>query len=84
MNDLTELPESETQLAEKRMDAVERQIHAPLAAGLTRRILCPYCLHWNFPHRKFCCELMRKAVVTVLMADRMLRQAEIAERAASN
>ena len=85
MSDLAEMPKSETQLAEERMLAVERQLHKHLPQGVRRNILCPYCGSWNMPEsRTFCCELLRFAVVTVLVADRALKQAAAAERALSN
>ena len=78
-------PPAETQLAEERMAAVERQIHKFVPKGVTRRILCPYCGTWNSPKgRTFCCELLRHAVVTVLVADRALAQAAAAEKAMQN
>jgi hypothetical protein len=70
MNEAIELPKSEEQLAEERMASVERQIHEKLKPGQTRCILCPYCDQFNFPHRQFCCELLRDAVLAVLMVDR--------------
>jgi hypothetical protein len=75
----------ETRLAEKRMLAVERQLHKHLPHGIRRNILCPYCGMWNMPEsRTFCCELLRFAVVTVLVADRALKQASAAEKALQN
>jgi hypothetical protein len=83
MDGVIELPKSETQIAEERMAAVERQIHRMCKEG-PRPTLCPYCGHWNLPKTSFCCETMRMAVVTVLAADRMIRNAQAAERAANN
>ena len=78
-------PEDEMLMADKRMEAVERQLHKHIPAGIPRRILCPYCGTWNSPKgRTFCCDLLRKAVVTVLVADRALKQAAVAERAMQN
>jgi hypothetical protein len=85
MAEISELPKSETQLAEDRMEAVERQLHRNLPPGVKRNILCPYCGAWNFPSgRTFCCELLRFAVVTILVADRALTQAAAAEKALQN
>jgi hypothetical protein len=85
MNNVAELPKSETQLAEERMEAVERQLHKHLPQGVRRNLLCPYCGSWNLPEsRTFCCELLRFAVVTVLVADRAIKQASAAERAMQN
>ena len=82
---MNEAIESEEQLAEERMAAVERQIHRYLPKGITRRILCPYCGMWNSPQgRTFCCELLRYAVVTILVADRAIERAKAAERAMNN
>lgn len=71
-------------LAEERMVTVERQIHAPLVPGTERVILCPYCGSDNLPHVPFCCDTLRKAVIAVLMADRMMKNAQAAEKAANN
>jgi uncharacterized OB-fold protein len=84
MGELVELPKSETQIAEERMAAVERQVHKVLPAGSTRAILCPYCGSWNFPHQSFCCETLRFAVVTICVADRALKTAQANERAMVN
>ena len=84
MAELFEMPKSETQLAEECMAAVERQVHKKLPAGATRAILCPYCGTWNFPHRSFCCETLRYAIVTICVADRALKAAEATERAMVN
>ena len=83
MSELTELPLSETQLAEKRMASVERQIHAKMPKGIIKRILCPYCGTWNV-HEKgklLCCDTLRQAVIAVLVADRALAAAEAGEKA---
>jgi hypothetical protein len=85
MADLAELPKSETQLAADRMAAVERQLHKYVPQGVMRRILCPYCGTWNSPKgRTFCCQTLRHAIVTVLVADRALKQAATAERSMNN
>ena len=85
MSEQVQSPEDEMILAEERMAAVERQIHKHVPKGVMRRILCPYCGTWNSPKgRVFCCELLRKAVVTVLVADRALAQAAAAEKAMQN
>ena len=81
MNDPIELPKPEEQLAEERMASVVRQIHEPLRAGSIRTILCPYCDRFNFPHRELCCDLLRQAVIAVLLGDRMMKTAEAGERA---
>jgi hypothetical protein len=82
VGELAEIPKSETQQAIERMDAVERQLHRHLPPGVQRIILCPYCEMWNFPaSRVFCCELLRFAVVTVLVADRAMEALESGERA---
>jgi hypothetical protein len=81
---LAELPKSETQLAEERMAAVERQVHKSVMPGARHTLLCPYCGSWNFPHTPFCCELMRFAVTTILVADRALKTAQAQERASVN
>lgn len=82
---IEELPKSETLMAEERMASVERQLHKHLPRGIRRNLLCPYCGSWNLPSsRTFCCELMRFAVVTVLVADRALRQATAYEKAMQN
>ena len=73
MAELAELPKSETQLAEERMAAVERQIHKHVPKGIRHSILCPYCGTWNFPHTPLCCELLRFAVVSILVADRAIQ-----------
>lgn len=83
MSEVIELPKSETQLAEERMAAVERQVHRACKEGL-RPLLCPYCGNWNLPRAALCCETFRMAVVTVLAADRMMRNAQAAERAMNN
>jgi hypothetical protein len=74
---------SEDDLAANRMAAVERQIHAKCRSGY-KRILCPYCGHWNKRGSEFCCDLLRKAVVAVLLGDRALETAEAGERAMQN
>jgi hypothetical protein len=82
---LAEMSKSETQIAEGRMAAVERQLHKHIPPGIRRSILCPYCGYWNFPEsRTFCCELLRFAVVTVLVADRALKTAQAQERTLVN
>ena len=81
---MDEQVQSETKLAEERMSAVERQLHRQLPIGIRRNILCPYCSTWNLPHTPFCCELLRFAVVSVLVADRALKQAAAAEKAMQN
>ena len=75
--------DNEDDLAAKRMETVERQIRAKCRAGY-KRILCPYCGHWNKRGREFCCDLLRKAVVAVLLGDRALETAEAGERAMQN
>ena len=85
MNEIKELSKSETQLAEERMAAVERQVHKYVPKGVVRRILCPYCGTWNTRKGEtFCCDLLRRAIVTVLVADRALKQAAAAEKAMQN
>lgn len=85
MSEIAEMPKSETQIAEERMASVERQLHKHLPLGIRRNILCPYCRCWNFPEgRTFCCELLRFAVVTVLVADRAIKAAQAGERALGN
>ena len=82
---MDECVQDDTQLAVQRMESVERQLHKYLPKGIRRNLLCPYCSKWNFPEsRTFCCELLRFAVVTVLVADRAMRQAEAAEKAMQN
>jgi len=71
-------------IAEERMLAVERQVHALVPKGAERVIMCPYCQSENLPHVPFCCETLRHAVVTVLVADRALKQAAAAEKAMQN
>jgi hypothetical protein len=71
-------------IAEERMLAVERQVHAIVPKGAERVILCPYCQSENLPHVPFCCETLRHAIVTVLVADRALAQAAAAEKAMQN
>ena len=76
---------SEEELAAQRIASVERQLHKIVPKGFPIRILCPYCGTWN--SRKggtFCCELLRRAVVTVLTCDRMLRDAQAAEKVMNN
>lgn len=83
---LATMPLSETQLAEKRLESVERQIHQIVPKGVIRRILCPYCGAWN-SHTKgklLCCDLLRRAIVTILVADRALKAAEAGERSMQN
>ena len=83
--DMALLPErTDAQIAADRMASVERQLHQKIPPGIPRSILCPYCSSWNFPHRQFCCDTLRQAVVTVLMCDRALKVAEAAERAMDN
>ena len=84
MGELKTLPKSETQIAEKRMAAVERQVHRQRAPGSKLAILCPYCGSWNFPHQSFCCETLRLAIVTICVADRALKTAQANERAMVN
>jgi hypothetical protein len=72
-------------LAEERILAVERQIRSPLPKGVERSILCPYCGELNIHNgQMFCCDLLRKAVLAVLIADRALKSAEAGERALVN
>lgn len=76
---------TEDELAAERMGSVERQLHKFVPQGVQRNIICPYCGHMNFQRtRRMCCDLLRKAVVAVLLADRMLDTAEAAERASNN
>lgn len=85
MGELSEMPKSEDELAGERMLSVERQLHQHLPRGVQRNIVCPYCGRMNFQsNRRFCCDLLRRAVLAVLMADRMLKTAEAAERASVN
>ena len=74
----------EEELAAERVASVERQLHKHVPPGVRRNLLCPYCGSWNFPHTSMCCDLMRKAVIAVLMSDRLLKNAEIAEKAMQN
>jgi len=75
----------ESALAEERMASVERQLHKHVPKGIAHMILCPYCSTWNHPRtRKFCCDLLRKAIIAVLSADKLKHNAEIAERAMNN
>lgn len=73
---------TEQQLAEERMQSVERQIHKYIPANVRRSIRCPYCGGLNFhePGVLLCCDLLRKAIVTVLVADRALAAAQAGER----
>ncbi len=71
-------------IAEERMLSVERQIHAIVPKGAERVIMCPYCGSENLPHVPFCCDTLRHAVVTVLVADRALLQAAAAEKVMQN
>lgn len=76
---------TEEELARERMAEVERQLHMPLPAAVHRNILCPYCGCLNLAvTRKLCCDLLRKAVIAILSADRLERNAKIAERAMQN
>ena len=81
MDEVIEFPKSEAQLAAERMRAVERQIHRYVPPGVRRSIRCPYCNALNFhePGGLFCCDTLRHAVVTVLVADRALAAAEAGE-----
>ena len=74
---------SEDQLGAERIASVERQVHASCKPGY-KRILCPYCGHWNKRGSELCCEMLRKAIVAVLLADRALAVAEAGERAMQN
>ena len=82
MDEVIEFPKSEAQLAAERMRAVERQIHRYVPPGVRRSIRCPYCNALNFhePGGLFCCDTLRHAVVTVLVADRALAAAEAGEK----
>ena len=71
-------------IAEERMLSVERQVHAIVPKGAERVIICPYCQSENLPHVPFCCDTLRRAIVTVLVADRAMKQAAAAERAMNN
>lgn len=85
MDNVTEIPKSETQLAEERVKAVERQINRHLPPGCRASILCPYCGTWNFNDGKgFCCDLLRRAVLAVMMGKRAMKMQEAAERANNN
>ena len=85
MTNVIEFPKSEEELATERMAAVERQVHKIVPKGYPVRILCPYCGTWNSPKgRTFCCQTLRHAIVTVLVADRALKQAAVAERGMQN
>jgi uncharacterized OB-fold protein len=81
MNDPIQLPKPESVLAEENMASVERQIHKTVPRGTRHNILCPYCGRWNFPHRELCCDLLRQAVIAVLLGDRMMKTAEAGEKA---
>lgn len=71
----------EDQTAKERMDAVERQVHKHIPKGVRRSILCPYCGKWNFHDGSIlCCDLLRKAILAVLIADRMMDVARAGEK----
>ena len=85
MGEIVEFPKTDEELAVERMAAVERQLHKIVPKGYPIRILCPYCGTWNSRKgRTFCCQTLRHAIVTVLVADRALKQAEAAEKAMQN
>ena len=86
MGEFTELPKSDTQLAEERMAAVERQIHAHVPQGVRRQLRCPYCgtLNMHQTGKLMCCDLLRKAVIAVLVADRLENTLKAAERHGNN
>jgi hypothetical protein len=57
--------------ARQRLWKVKQQINAPLALpGQIRTITCPYCESLNVEGQNLCCELLRKAVITILMGQR--------------
>ena len=84
MNDPIELPKSEEQLAQERLESVVRQLNEPLRPDQKRVILCPYCDRFNFAHRELCCDLLRQAILAVLIGERMMKTAEAGERAMQN
>jgi DNA-directed RNA polymerase subunit RPC12/RpoP len=84
MGELAE--KSEEQIAEDRLGSVLRQVRAAQSGKSSNpKILCPYCGHWNFMRgRRMCCHPLRHAIIAILVGDRAMKNAEIAERAANN
>ena len=69
-------------LAEEKVLFIERQIRQPSIPGIERTIVCPYCGETNVHDEKLlCCDLLRKAIVMILVGDRALAAAEAGEKA---
>jgi hypothetical protein len=54
--------------ARQRLFMVKEQIDSAHAGKFD--IACPYCQAFNTPGKEFCCDLLRKAVITILMGRR--------------
>jgi hypothetical protein len=64
-----------------RMRLVEMQI----LSDNCEKVVCPFCKEENLKaERRFCCDLLRKAVVAVLAGQRALKTAAAAEKAMQN
>jgi hypothetical protein len=75
---------TDDKLAYQRLMLVQDQITRKRKAGFKRKILCPYCGHWNVRGNEFCCDILRRAVICILSARRALAIAEAEERARAN
>ena len=54
--------------ARQRLKMVKEQIDSPHAG--TFDLACPYCQAFTSPGKSFCCDTLRKAVITLLMGER--------------
>ena len=59
--------------ARAKIKSVKDQIERPLGAGEHPTIVCPYCESLNVDGQNLCCEMLRRCVVTLLMARRTER-----------
>lgn len=87
MSETTEHIKTEDELAHERLMSVQDQMFRKVPTGYRRKILCPYCGHWNVrkPNENLlCCNTLRKAIIAILSGRRALKMAEAAERAQNN
>ena len=80
MSKTLEMQKSETQIGAEKMASVESQINAHHPPGCTITILCPFCGVLNLQGQLLCCEIMRKAVIAVMMGKRAIKMAELAAK----
>lgn len=75
---------AEELLSRAKVKSVKDQITRSRAVGEMATITCPYCDALNVQGQNFCCETLRKCVITILMGLRQEKIEEAQRRASVN